>query len=68
MAAAGVPREHIAHVLNHVQGTRVTRIYDRYLYDREKRLALETWARALTAILEGKASGKVVPITTTVAS
>ena len=36
MAAAGVPREHIAHVLNHVQGgPRATRVYDRYHYDTE---------------------------------
>jgi integrase len=62
MAAAGVPREHIGHVLNHVQGSRVTRIYDRYLYDREKRIALETWARTLTGILEQTPeSSKVLP-------
>jgi integrase len=62
MAAAGVPREHIGHVLNHVQGSRVTRIYDRYLYDREKRMALETWARTLTGILENRtAAASIVP-------
>lgn len=53
MAEAGVPREHIAHVLNHVEGARVTRIYDRYAYDREKQRAVETWARALKSILDG---------------
>ena len=37
MAAAGIPREHIGHVLNHVEGgARATRVYDRYAYDREK--------------------------------
>ena len=47
MAEAGVPREHIAHVLNHrsVTHASITAIYDRYSYDREKRLAVETWAR-----------------------
>jgi integrase len=55
IAAAGVPRDHIARVLNHVQGgARSTRVYDRHTYDHEKRKALETWARTLNAILETK--------------
>jgi integrase len=53
MAAAGIPREHIGHVLNHVEGgARATRVYDRYAYDGEKRIALETWGRKLKSILE----------------
>jgi len=53
MAAAGIPCEHIGHVLNHVEGgARATRVYDRYAYDREKRIALEAWARTLKSILE----------------
>ena len=65
MAAAGVPRDHIARVLNHVEGgARATRVYDRHTYDREKRMALEAWARALTAILENRPNvgASVVPI------
>ena len=62
MAEAGVPRDHIAKVLNHVEGgPAATRVYDRYDYDSEKRQALERWARGLTAIIEGK-TRKVVPI------
>ena len=58
MAAAGVPRDHIAKVLNHVEGgARATRVYDRHSYDAEKRLALEAWDRTLTAILEWKPRG-----------
>lgn len=57
MAEAGVPRDHIAKVLNHVEGgPAATRIYDRYAYDAEKREALERWARRLQAIIEGKTS------------
>jgi integrase len=41
MAEAGVHRDHIAKVLNH----------DRYAYDKEKRDALERWARRLQAML-----------------
>jgi integrase len=53
MAASGISREHIGHVLNHVEGgARATRVYDRYAYDREKQIALETWARTLKAILD----------------
>jgi integrase len=55
MAAVGIPREHIGRVLNHVEGgARATRVYDRYAYDREKQVALDTWARTLKAILESK--------------
>lgn len=54
MAEAGVPREHIAKVLNHVDSSpAATRVYDRYAYDAEKREALERWARRLQAILDG---------------
>jgi integrase len=44
LAEAGVDRMHIAHVLNHrsVTHSSVTAIYDRYQYDKEKRVALET--------------------------
>jgi len=65
MASAGIPREHIGHVLNHVEGgARATRVYDRYAYDREKRIALETWARTLKALLTQKeVTTSVLPFT-----
>jgi len=69
MASAGVPRDHIAKVLNHVEGgARATRVYDRHNYDAEKRMALESWDRTLTAILERKDAGKVVPFSVTPAA
>ena len=62
MAEAGVPRHHISAVLNHVEGgARVTRVYDRYSYDAEKRKALETWARTLQSIIEQAEPGRVLP-------
>ena len=62
MGEAGIPRQHIAYVLNHADGTpRATQVYDRYEHDSEKRIALETWERTLTAILEKKSGGTVVP-------
>ncbi len=50
MASIGVPRLVLAKILNHVERG-VTAVYDRYSYDREKREALETWARHLHEIL-----------------
>lgn len=62
MAEAGITREHLARVLNHIEGgPAVTRVYDRYDYDNEKRDALDRWARRLSAIVEGKTK-KVVAI------
>jgi integrase len=66
LAAAGIPREHISAVLNHVQGgPSATRIYDRYGRDQEKRIALDTWARVLAGILAAAPAKdqNVVPIT-----
>lgn len=51
MASEGVPRFTLARVLNHVEPG-VTRVYDRYSYDKEKRQALEEWDRILTRILD----------------
>jgi integrase len=65
MAAAGIPRDHISRVLNHIQsGPTSTRVYDRYSYDTEKSAALETWARVLTDILANKPRKpvKIVPM------
>jgi integrase len=62
MAAAGVPRDHISKVLNHVDGgPRATAVYDRHHYDREKRAALDAWARRLDAIINGSKAADVLP-------
>lgn len=62
MAEAGVPRDHISHVLNHrsVTHASVTAIYDRYTYDAEKRKALEVWHARLLAVTDER-RGRVVP-------
>lgn len=56
MGEAGVDGFHIAHVLNHhsVTHSSVTAIYDRYRYDKEKRMALETWAAVLAGIVSAR--------------
>jgi integrase len=60
MARAGVPRFIIARVLGHADRS-VTGVYDWFEYLNEKRAALETWARVVSAIIDGKSSSKVVP-------
>jgi integrase len=60
MASLGIPRFVIGKVLNHVEPG-VTKVYDRYSYDREKRQALDAWGKQVMALVTG-ARGKVVPL------
>jgi integrase len=53
MTGSGTPRLVVSKILNHVESG-VTRVYDRHSYDAEKRMALDAWARTLTAIIEAK--------------
>jgi integrase len=50
----------VSKVLNH-KDNRVTAVYDRHSYDREKRQALEAWGRKLQAIVEGTETN-VIPL------
>lgn len=59
MARAGVQRFVIGRVLGHIDRT-VTNVYDRHEYLSEKRVALETLARKITAIIESRQSDNVV--------
>lgn len=61
LGALGVDESDIAKVLNHTYGPRVTRGYNQYSYDREKRAAMLRWDRRLRAILQQKDSRTVVP-------
>lgn len=58
MTGMGISRLVVSKILNHVEQG-VTRVYDRYSYDTEKRATLEKWAARLEQILTGK-EGKVV--------
>jgi integrase len=53
MTSIGISRLVVARILNHVERD-VTAVYDRHSYDREKRQALDTWARRLDEIVSGK--------------
>lgn len=44
----------ISRILNHSEEKDITSVYDRYSYDAEKRAAVESWNRQLTAILKGR--------------
>lgn len=64
MAQAGIPTADISRVLNHVEaGPKASQVYQRYEFDKEKRIALETWARVLTGILEEKDTKAALPFT-----
>jgi len=60
MTGMGVPRLVVSKILNHSERG-VTAVYDRHSYDREKRQALETWARKLQDIVEGTETN-VIPM------
>lgn len=51
MARIGIPRLIISKIENHAEGG-VTRIYDRYAYEKEKREALGLWAEKVRSIVE----------------
>jgi integrase len=50
MAGLGIAVSTISRVLNHAEGG-VTKIYNRYSYHGEKRIALDAWARKLQSIV-----------------
>jgi integrase len=60
LAAAGVPAEDVAAILNHARGDVTGRHYDQYQRAGEKRRALDRWARHLTAVIEGSPASNVV--------
>ena len=57
MARIGIPVRVTEAVLNHVSGTGggIVGVYQRHDYADEKRYALESWARFLTELIDGKA-------------
>jgi len=56
MAAAGVPIEHISHVMNHVVGSKVTRGYEQHSHDGDKLAALRRWEARLRDLLDPTAA------------
>ncbi len=52
MTEAGIDRLTVAKVLNHAESG-VTAVYDRNSYDKEKKFALDKWARRLSVIVSG---------------
>jgi integrase len=60
----GVPLPVTEEILGHVSGSRsgVVGIYQKYNYEPEKRAALEAWGAGVTALVEGRGPGKVLPL------
>ena len=50
MTGMGIPRLTVGKILNHAEPG-VTAVYDRHSYDKEKRDALDQWARRLMVIV-----------------
>lgn len=67
MGEDGIPRVHVAAILNHTahdEAPRVTSIYYRPSFDDKKRVALEAWERRLQSILtHGTRPANITPIT-----
>lgn len=61
MARQGVPPHITEKILNHKTGTisGVAAVYNRYGYGKEKRQAIEAWARGLESIIHGQCSNVV---------
>lgn len=51
MTSIGIPRHTVARILNHLERD-VTRVYDRYSYDAEKRSALRRWSDELVLLIK----------------
>jgi hypothetical protein len=60
MTSIGMPRLHVAKLLNHSTGD-IAAIYDQHDYFQEKKAALTRWAEHLTAIIANQ-KPKVVPL------
>jgi integrase len=60
----GIPLQVTEAVLGHVSGSRagVVGIYQRHGYADEKRVALNAWGAKVMALIEGRESGKVLPM------
>ena len=61
LSALGVPKEDRDALLNHARGDVGSRHYDQYERQREKRIALNRWAVALAAIIDGRGAA-IVPL------
>ena len=51
ITAMGIPRLTVSKILNHVE-SRVTAVYDRHSYDKEKQKALDKWSKRLEKIVK----------------
>jgi integrase len=63
MAEIGIQPHIVEAVLNHVSGHKagIAGVYNRATYEKEKKVALATWADHLLAAVEGRAD-KIVPL------
>ena len=60
MREDGIPVEWCEAILNHKKPG-IVGVYDLYAYDREKRQALDHWARRIDAIVRRRKGSNVLP-------
>ena len=62
MARLGVNLPVIEKILNHVSGSfgGIVGVYQRHSFDAEKRIAMQTWAHHVEAVVTGDAAGNIV--------
>lgn len=59
--SCSIPRLVVSKILNHAE-SHITSVYDRASYDKEKMMALESWACKLKSLIEGSETGNVIPM------
>jgi integrase len=62
LAAAGIPAEDVAAILNHVRSDITGRVYDQYQRAAEKRRALDRWGHILMGIITPSPTSNVVAL------
>ena len=62
MVGSGINRLVVSKILNHAESG-VTAVYDRHSYDKEKRQALDSWAKQIKYILSGESEKNIVYLT-----
>jgi integrase len=62
MTESGTSSNDVSKVLNHSENTTISRHYDHYDYDKEKKSALTKWSRNLESIISGKTKEKIIQL------
>lgn len=62
MTESGISSSDVSKILNHSENTTISRHYDHYSYDKEKKSALIKWSRRLESIVSEKTKEKIIKL------